>query len=176
MDDIAKLITDNNFLADCCRVSEGILSEAAIKHRWRKVVSETDWATMGSNDALVDAIERAKTSRMRNGQTAREKAQLHAIKAPDILDRIMTDESISPRHKIEASREIRAIAATGQDAVPTSERFIITINLGEDRLLIDKPIACGRLDDNGNIIDDKPQELLPMIASKREDNNGGQPL
>ena len=176
MDDIAKLITDDSFIADCCRFSEGILSEAAVKHRWRKVVSETDWATMGSNDELVEAIEREKIRRMRNGQTAREKAQLHAIKAPDILDRIMTDESISPRHKIEASREIRAIAATGQDAVPTSERFIITINLGEDRLLIDKPIACGRLDDNGNIIDDTaPSELL-AIASKREDGNSGEPL
>ena len=178
MDDIAKLITDNNFLADCCRVSEGILSEAAIKHRWRKVVSETDWATMGSNDALVDAIEREKIRRMRTGQTAREKAQLHAIKAPDILDRIMTDESISPRHKIEASREIRAIAATGQDAVPTSERFQITIVLSADeKLVIDKPIALGRLDDNGEIIDDTaPQELLPMIASKREGGNSGEPL
>ena len=68
------------------------------------------------------------------------------------------------------------IAATNQDAVPTSERFIITINLGEDRLLIDKPIACGRLDDNGNIIDDTaPSELL-AIASKREDGNSGEPL
>jgi hypothetical protein len=132
---------------------------------------------MGSNDELVDAIEREKIHRMRNGLTAREKAQLHAVKAPDILDRIMTDDGISPRHKIEASREIRAIAATGQDAVPTSERFIITINLGEDRLLIDKPIACGRLDDNGNIIDNTaPRELLPMIANKREDGNGGEPL
>ena len=177
MDDIAKLITDDNFIADCCRFSEGILSEAAVKHRWRKVVSEADWTTMGSNDALVDAIEREKIRRMRNGQTAREKAQLHAVKAPDILDRIMTDESISPRHKIEASREMRAIAATGQDAIPTSERFIITINLGEDRLLINKPIACGRLDDNGEIIDDTaPQELLPMIANKREDGNSGEPL
>ena len=178
MDDVAKLITDDNFIADCCRFSEGILSEAAVKNRWRKVISEADWTTMGSNDALVDAIEREKIRRMRNGQTAREKAQLHAIKAPDILDRIMTDESISPRHKIEASREMRAIAATGQDAVPTSERFIITINLGADeKIHINKPIALGRLDDNGNIIDDTaPQELLPMIASKREDGNSGEPL
>ena len=177
MDDTTKLITDDNFIADCCRFSEGILSEAAVKHRWRKVVSETDWATMGSNDELVEAIEREKIRRMRNGQTAREKAQLHAVKAPDILDQIMTDESISPRHKIEASREMRAIAATGQDAIPTSERFSIVINLGADeQIKIDKPIACGRLDDNGNIIDDKaPSELL-AIASKREDNNGGQPL
>ena len=179
MDDIAKLITDDNFIADCCRFSEGILSEAAVKHRWRKVVSEADWTTMGSNDALVDAIEREKIRRMRNGQTAREKAQLHAVKAPDILNRIMTaDESISPRHKIEASREIRAIAATGQDAIPTSERFQITIVLSADeKLVIDKPIACGRLDDNGEIIDDTaPQELLPMIASKREGGNSGEPL
>jgi hypothetical protein len=73
---------------------------------------------------------------------------------------------------------MRAIAATGQDAVPTSERFQITIVLSADeKLVIDKPIALGRLDDNGEIIDDTaPQELLPMIASKREDNGGGQPL
>ena len=50
MDDVAKLITDDSFISDCCRFSEGILSEATVKHRWRKVVSETDWATMGSND------------------------------------------------------------------------------------------------------------------------------
>ena len=53
MSDVAKLITDDSFIADCCRFSEGILSEATVKHRWRKVVSETDWATMGSNDELV---------------------------------------------------------------------------------------------------------------------------
>jgi hypothetical protein len=179
MDDIAKLITDDNFLADCCRVSEGSLSEAAIKHRWRKVVSETDWATMGSNDELVEAIAREGIRRTRSGQTAREKAQLHAIKAPDILNRIMTaDDSISPRHKIEASREIRAIAATNQNTIPTSERYQITIVLSADeKLVIDKPIACGRLDDNGKIIDDTaPQELLPMIANKREDGNSGEPL
>ena len=47
----------------------------------------------------------------------------------------------------------------------------------DEKLVIDKPIALGRLDDNGEIIDDAAtQELLPMIASKREDNGGGQPL
>src|SRR5215831_7408589 len=132
MDD--KLITDDNFIADCCRFSEGVLSEAAVKYRWRRVVSETDCLTMGSNDDLVDAIEREKIRRTRSGQTAREKAQLHATKAPDILDRIMTDESISPRHKIEASREIRAIAATGTENV-TFEKFIIKIDLTGDAKL-----------------------------------------
>jgi hypothetical protein len=177
MDDIAKLITDDSFIADCCRFSEGILSEATVKHRWRKVVSETDWVTMGSNDELVEAIEREKIRRMRNGQTAREKAQLHAIKAPDILDRIMTDDSISPRHKIEASREMRAIAATGPEAAPTSERFQITIVLSADeKLVIDKPIRPGP-DDRDTIDGEVIEELLPMIASnKQEDNGGGQPV
>jgi hypothetical protein len=174
MDDIAKLITDDSFIADCCRVSEGILSEAAIRNRWQKLVSETDWATMGSNAELVEAIERERIRRIRNGQTAREKAQLHAIKAPDILERIMTDESISPRHKIEASRELRAIAATGPEDRLAADRFIFKIDLGADvKLMIDKERGL-LTPEEAKIID---ADTLPMITSRRRGDDGdGQPL
>jgi hypothetical protein len=173
MHDVANFIDNHEFIADMCRFAEGVLTEAQVKRRWQKIVDDATWNRLGEDEELITLIQAEKIRRIRSGQTAREKAQLHAIKAPDILDRIMTDESISPRHKIEASREMRAIAATGPEAAPTAERYVITINLGADeKIHINKPIALGRLDDNGEIIDDTaPSELL-AIASKRE-NGGG---
>jgi hypothetical protein len=48
---------------------------------------------------------------------------------------------MSSRNRIEAAREIRAVAATGPDAQPSSEIFQITINLGDDyKLQVRQPI------------------------------------
>src|SRR5262249_4724205 len=124
------------------------------------------------------AIEAEKVRRIRNGAHAREKAQQVFVKAPDVLDNILSDRSASPRHRIEAAREIRAVAATGPEATPAGDRFVIPINLGEVyKLRIVKPIAGGPIDETGQSIDVTPQGLLPIIAAKnREGNGGGEPI
>jgi hypothetical protein len=79
----------------------------------------------------------------------------------------MTDANISPRHKIEAAREIRATAAVGLEAQPASEMFQITINLGGDEVLrFNKPKTVGVADDGKTIDGSK------LITDKREGDDG----
>ena len=165
--DLAQtLLTNTEFLADMARFAETILSEADV--RKRHYLNDNDWERLGSDERLIRAIEDEKIRRVRNGAHAREKAQQVFVKAPDVLDEILSDKSASPRHKIESSRELRAIAAVGPEATPTAERFVITINLGEDhKLVINKPIAVGP--DDGEIINHEPQA---MIAAKKDENDG----
>jgi hypothetical protein len=127
-------------------------------------LSDEDWERAGSDDALVRAIQDERIRRVRNGLHAKEKAQKVFIKAPDVLDEILSDKNASPRHRIESSRELRAIAAVGPETVSSAERFVININLGAGEVIrFSKPIAPG-IDDDGNVIE---QKALPMI----EDNN-----
>src|SRR5262245_40937312 len=112
-----ELINDREFLADCCRFAEGPLTEKQIKKKYR-FDSET-WEHLGSDDALVEAIELEKIRRIRNGTTAREKAQTHFATAPDILNNIMQDGGASPRHKIESAKALGQIAA-GPEATPAA--------------------------------------------------------
>jgi hypothetical protein len=167
--DLAQtLITKTEFLTDMARFAEGILSEADVRRRHS--LGNGDWERLGSDDALVRAIEDEKIRRVRNGAHAREKAQQVFVKAPGVLDEILSDKSASPRHKIESSRELRAIAAVGPEAQSPSERFSIVINLGEDhKIKIDQPIRP-----NDKVID---STALPMIAAKtREDDGSGEPI
>jgi hypothetical protein len=170
--DLAQtLLTNTEFLADMARFAEAILSEADV--RKRHYLNDNDWERLGSDERLIRAIEDEKIRRVRNGAHAREKAQQVFVKAPDVLDEILSDKSASPRHKIESSRELRAIAAVGPEARPTEERYSIVINLGEDhKLVIDKPIRPTAHDTE--VIE---QELIPMIAAKnREDDGSGEPI
>jgi hypothetical protein len=166
--DLAQtLLTNTEFLADMARFAEAILSEADV--RKRHYLNDNDWERLGSDERLIRAIEDEKIRRVRNGAHAREKAQQVFVKAPDVLDEILSDKSASPRHKIESSRELRAIAAVGPEARPTEERYSIVINLGEDhKLVIDKPIRPTAHDTE--VIE---QELIPMIAAKNREEDGG---
>jgi uncharacterized protein YhdP len=163
----ASLINDYEFLADMARFAEGIYTEQAVRKKWR--FDENTWSQLAEDERLVEKIEATKTARIRNGSSARERAQKVYVETPSVLSGILRDNDASPRHRIEAAREIRAVAATGPEAQPTTEMFHISINLGADEVLrISKPIAPG-LDDDGNIIE---QKALPMI----EEDNGGQPV
>ena len=57
-------------------------------------------------------------------------ASRHFVKAPTILDKIMTDEQANARHRIEAIRELRQTALPeNQNAPSQSDRFVIRIDL-----------------------------------------------
>ena len=54
----AHLEDDLDFIADCCRYAENILSEEAIKKKYR--FDDATWESLGENDALVEAIHRGR--------------------------------------------------------------------------------------------------------------------
>ena len=146
MNDAGSVIENHEFVEDLCRYAEGILTEAAVKKKYR--FDDGTWTSLGEDDALVEAIEAEKIRRVRNGSTARERAQQVFATAPNVLGNILNDDSASPRHRIEASKELRMVADNGPQAAPAADRFIITIDLGEDqKLTIDKPRKPGLDDD-----------------------------
>jgi hypothetical protein len=175
MADAGSLIENHEFVEDLCRYAEGILTEAAVKKKYR--FDDTTWEKLGSDDALVEVIEAEKVRRTRNGSTARERAQQHFATAPNVLGNILNDDGVSPRHKIESARELRAIAATGPEVAQAADRFVIHIDLGEDRkLIIDNTIAPLTPDEarkslnDGEVIDATPQKTPVAITDKSKDD------
>jgi hypothetical protein len=168
-------LEDNaEFVADCCSFAENILSEAAVKKKYR--FSDEVWAKLGEDDALVEKIEAEKVRRLRNGQQKRERAQLLVVQAPDVLSNILNDAGQSARHRIDSAKTLNDFASGGSEAgAAASDLFQITINIGPETLTFSKPI---KPDSNPNHIDDTPQEeWLPVItANERKDGDDGQSL
>ena len=73
-DPSTSLINNAEFVADCCRYAEGILSKQDVKRKWH-FADDTIWTKLAKDEALIEAIELEKTRRIRNGQAKREKAQ-----------------------------------------------------------------------------------------------------
>ena len=172
-DQLVHLADNQEFIADCCRFAENILTEAAVRKKYR--LAESIWEALGNDDILVRAIEAEKLRRIRDGSSKREKSQLLITKAPTILDGIMSDASASPRHRVDAIKVLDDFAANGPAGVPAADRFVITINLGSDTLRFDKSIAP-----DPNDIDpfnDTPQGVIAVIAAKKPTDGGnGQPV
>jgi len=170
------LIDDHDFILAMARFADGLLTEAQIKKRFN--FDENTWKRLGENEPLIAAIEAEKERRIRNGETARERAQKLFVEAPTVLGTIMNDGSASPRHRIEAAREIRQVAANGPEVAPAADRFVITIDLGGDHVLkFDKSIKVDPNDTDPNSIEDTPRELIPSIAAnKRKDEDSGEPV
>jgi hypothetical protein len=155
---------------DCVRFAEGLLDERAIRKKYR--FTNDDWETLGENDALVEKIEAEKLRRIRDGSSKREKAQLLVVKAPDVVAKIMLDDSANARHRIDASKTLNDFAANGPgQGAPAADRFVITINLGSDTLKFDKSIAIDPNDVDPNDTGTAPQGLLPIIAAKKKDDD-----
>lgn len=123
------------FIVDCARNIEGLLSDVEIKTKYE--LSDEDWERLASNAPLLRAVRAHREHRIFNGEAPREAAQQHFTKAPAILNDILTDEQVSPRHRIEAARELRQVAGGGPERAPTpGEKFTIVIDLGGDDKII----------------------------------------
>jgi hypothetical protein len=158
------LINDHDFIVDLARYAEGLLTEKEVRKKHR--LGDDVWTKLGEDEALIERIEATKIARVRSGVVARERAQVLFTTTPTVLGNILNDGNISPRHKIEAAREIRAVAATGPETQPTMDRFQITINLGADEVIhLNKPIAVG-VDDDGKIIDNSR-----LLTARKDDGN-----
>src|SRR5262249_38161762 len=127
------------FTADCARNRERIFSDAQIREKYD--IPEIDWDDIIKNKPLRLAVSRECERRMLNGDGAREAAAKEFTKAPAILGTILENERNSPKHRIDAARELRSTANRGDDRPEdTPERFVITINLGsapEDKIVYD---------------------------------------
>jgi hypothetical protein len=132
-----KTDVGETFVADCARNIEGTLSDTAIRNKWG--LSKEDWDALANNTPLLSAVRAEHERRVFTGECAREAAQHHFAKAPDVLNRILTDEQMPPRHRVEAARELRQAAGQGPDIEPGPKRkFTITINLGADTEVYEK--------------------------------------
>jgi len=119
------------FVSDCAKFTEGLLAAADIKSKWG--LSDETWSGLEQNAAVLDAVQRERERRVMNGVAAIEAARREFVKAPSILGTILSTDEVSPRHRIEAARELRAIVSTDDVANGGSgERFTVVINLGGD--------------------------------------------
>ena len=100
MDDPTSLIENDEFITDCARYAEGLLSEKEVKKKHH--FDDNTWTRLGEDETLIEAIEAEKARRIRNGSTKRERAQQLVVQAPDVLGGIMLDASASPKHPTEA--------------------------------------------------------------------------
>jgi hypothetical protein len=171
MDDPTSLIENHEFITDCARYAEGLLSEKDVKKKHH--FDDNTWESLGNNEELIEAIEAEKVRRIRDGSTKRERAQQLVVQAPVVLGDIMLDASASPKHRIDSAKALDAFAANGPEATPAADRFVITINLGSDVLHFDKPIAIGPDPDPPNEVD---TAMLPIIAAKKKDDGDGEPI
>jgi hypothetical protein len=142
------------FVIDCVRHTESLVSDSEIKSKW--ALTDKNWERLADNAPLLLAVRVERERRIQNGDAAREAAQKHFAKAPTVLGDILADEQVSPRHRIEAARELRQVVGDRPDTAPgAGEKFVITINLGEDKKLVfEKEIAPRRpllFDDDGEL-------------------------
>ena len=129
----------HQFVVDCVRAAEGLITDKELAEIYE--ITPADWQNIAKDVALGRAIRAERDRRVRTGVAAREAGAKHFVKAPDILDRIMTDESSNARHKIEAIRELRQTAISESPNSPSqNERFVIQINLGADVEVYNKSI------------------------------------
>jgi hypothetical protein len=130
------------FVVDATRAAEGLITDKELAEKYE--LSPKDWQAITKDRALGHAIRAERERRVRSGTAVREAAAKHLVKGPGILDGIMSGPDSHPKHKIEAYKELRQTASIGDSAEgrPESERFIITINLGEGHVEhYDKPLA-----------------------------------
>ena len=162
------------FTLDCCRHIEDLVSAEQLKAKYQ--LTEEAWRQLADNEPLQQAIARSKERRIRSGEAAKERAQYLFLSAPGVLSNILNDSSCSPRHRIEAARELRQTAAVGPEATTqTAERFSIRIDLTaggnkDDVIVIDGPTRKVGPDVDlapGNDADTAP--LLALIAANKRD-------
>jgi hypothetical protein len=128
------------FVADCARNREKIFSDARLQEKYD--INPSDWNSIVENKTLRLAISAECERRMLGGIAAQEAACKIFTESPEAMGSILRDSRASPRARVAASQELRATAAVGAEKSDADvDRFHIVINLGGDKLVIDKPVA-----------------------------------
>jgi hypothetical protein len=120
------------FIADCARFTEELLSEGDILSKWG--LDRQAWERLGKNVAVLIAVQREREKRVAAGIAAKEAARKHYSQAPNILAMIMRDDAMPSRQRIEAARELRAAAAVDDSSRgPSGEQFTVVININGEK-------------------------------------------
>jgi hypothetical protein len=123
------------FVIDLCRNDEGIMTDDALKQKWQ--LSNETVAEIPNSVDLMKAFTAEKERRMLEGVTVREQAAFQLVKAPGAaaaLGHMLHDKLEASARKIDASKELRAMAASGGDrSAAAGEKWVITINVGGGR-------------------------------------------
>jgi len=119
------------FISDCARNKERLVSDSRICERYG--ITPAAFAEIGANPAVRLAVSAEHDRRLLNGDAAREAAAKLFADAPHVLGQILNSESASPRHRIEAARELRTTANTGGERTggPLRNDKETTLNLTE---------------------------------------------
>jgi hypothetical protein len=146
------------FVVDATRAGEGLITDKELAEKYE--LSPADWQSITKDVALGRAIRAERDRRVLNGTAAREAAAKHFVKAPGILDGIMTDVHSNPRHKIEAIKELRQTAIGDSTDRPTeTERFIITIDLSAGGGGVETYSKAMKIDASAGGV---PNNLIPL--------------
>src|SRR5262249_1508728 len=78
------------------------------------------WTEITKSKAIRLAVNAEHERRMLNGTAAQESAAQIFTEAPEVLGSILRDDRASPRHRIEASKELRATAPTASTHPPST--------------------------------------------------------
>jgi hypothetical protein len=151
------------FVCDAVRAAEGLIDDAQLMETYE--LTAEDLRTLTANKTFARAVQAERNRRVRTGLAARESAAQIFVRAPKVMGKILDDEGASPRHRIEASRELRATAIGSGDAErPTdSERFIIRIDL-----------TAGGARSTSSILTSQ-QKSVPMIPAHPNSRNCRRP-
>jgi len=123
------------FITDLARNKERLFSDERVCEKYD--IQPADWTQITQSKTIRLLVNAEHERRMLNGDAAREAAAKQFTKAPEILGGILEDQKASPRHRIEAAKELRATANTGSEKTSTdTERYVITINLGNDEKIV----------------------------------------
>jgi hypothetical protein len=133
MSDTGSLIDNLEFISDLARFVENLLSDQQIKKKYR--FDDDTWTKICKDEALIEAIEAEKIRRIHSGAAKRERAQLHIVKAPDILEKIMSDPDESARHRVDSIKALDALADNGPRTTSDMDRVVIHIDLSADAKL-----------------------------------------
>jgi len=149
----------HQFVVDVTRAAEGLITDADLCETYE--VSMEDLQTIAKNKAFARAVQAERKRRIRTGLAARETAAEIFVRAPKVMGEILDDKQASARHRIEASRELRATATSGNEGghATDGERFVITINIGDQSTTYNKSIA---IDPN-----DGAPEQPKLVTAKR---------
>src|SRR5262249_12072025 len=123
------------FVTDLSRNKERLFSDQQVCEKYD--ITSDAWTEITQSKAVRLAVNAEHERRMLNGDAAREAAAKQFTKAPEVLGKILENERNSPKHRIDAARELRATASPGADRPgDTADRVIISINLGADEKLV----------------------------------------
>src|SRR5262245_51857244 len=101
------------FVADLARNKERLLSDDRICEKYD--ITPNNWTAIAQSKAVRLAVNAEHERRTLNSTAAQESAAQIFMNSPTVMGEILNDKSASPRHRIEASKELRATARAGDE-------------------------------------------------------------